>query len=792
MIMERKTFRTILHSFNILIVLVLPSNIFSCGWSESYETSRLALFRAELPSFMKLDKYVYSSDLYNESGRISDRDQDINCQEWVNKLGGNIKPIDVYEILYTTNSEDLQNAIDSDSLTFKYKKNSFIASLNLPKNKPFLNYVSIAKQYEYNNEIDGKWESWEAFASEYGTIISSENYSEDSPNLDDLVLKQSDSFLKQRYAFLNLRSKFYEQNPLAVEDLYNTYFKNNPKTILSEWAKYYWSINLDDKVLANYNLSQILINSDDKANACVQHFDNTLVIKTLELAKNDTEKGVIKAIQMLNNPAPTIDYLKEIAALIPQNDIFSFLIQREVNKLEDWIFTPKYSNVYRSDVYVEGATQTDYEKARAENHIKDLKYLQDLKLLLIETEPKTSGQQKDFLNAAIAQLCFINDEINEGKKHTNSISTNANPSIQVQKNVQLALITLKQNDLKSDETKEKLYNYFNEVEDAASNDMTLFKSMYSLYAITSEDYYKIKDIATAGLLFMKSENKQNSYDNYWYNNYFYSNKYFYSYIGYYDRYAQPKDIDVLIDLAQKSNKTNFERYICSGNIAKDINIYKDLKGTLAFRNNDLELALKTFSEMPKDFWKKTYEFKNYLNENPFFPKALNYANSNRKFDYDFQKADFVKEMIKLRDSKTASDYLKLANAYFNVSMYGNAWMMTSYQQSAGSYNDYIYGDSTENHKKYGLGNYLYLTLAKDLYQKALQLSKNKEQKAVCSLMIFECDYYNFSSLGYEDINDVLVPRKFKPGREIYDFNTIYADTKVFKKFSCPLIEQFVN
>ena len=788
--MERKTFRTILSSFSLLIVLVLPINIFSCGWSESYETTRLALFRASLPSFSKLDRYVYSTDLYNYSERISHRDQDINCQEWARKLGGNIKPIDAYEILYTTNSEVFQNAIESDSLTLRFKQNSFVVSLNLPKNKSFLKYISIAKQNEYSNEIDGKWENWKDDFDNYG-VSSSENYSAEYPNLNDLIKNEKDAFLKQRYAFLNLRSSFYEQNSTKVQELYNKYFKNNSKTILAQWAKYYMSLGLKNEAETNYNLSQILVKSDDKANACVQHFNDSLVPQTLVFAKNDTEKGVIKAIQLFHNPAPAIESLKKIATLIPNNDIFCFLVQREVNKLEDWIFTPKYSNISRSDVYVEGATETDYEKARAENHIKDLKYLQDLKILLIEIESKSIDQQKDFLNAAIAQLCFINDEIDQGKKHTILISANAIPSIQVQKNLQLALITLKQKDLKSEEVQEKLYNYFNKIEEAASDDSTLFKSMYSLYEIASQDYYKINDITTAGLLFMKSNNKKDNYNNFGYD-YYYNRKYFYTYVGYFDRFAQPKDIDILMDLAQKNNKTNFERYICSGNIPKDINYYRDLKGTLEFRNNDLELAQKTFASMPKNFWKTTYYFKDYLNENPFFPKALNYANPNRKFDYDFNKADFVKEMIKLRNSKSASDYLKLANAYFNVSCYGNAWMMTSYEQSERSYNDYIYGDSSENEKKYGLGNYLYLNLAKNYYKKALELSKNKEQKAVCSLMIFECDYYNFASLGYEEIEGVSVPRIFKPGREIYDFNSIYADTKVFIKFNCPLLEQFIN
>ena len=784
--MEFKTFRIFIRSFSVIIFLILPLNIFSCGWSETYETSRLALFRASLDSFPKLDRYIYSSDLYMETGRISDKDQDINCQEWATKLGGDINPIDVYGILYTTNSADFENAIESKTLISKFKGNTFISSLSLPKNKAFLKYISIAKQMEYNNEIDGKWESWESAEPQYN---DKNEFDKRIIEFNKLIANEKDSWLKQRYAFLNLRASFYGQDSQNVQRLYDTYFKDNNNTIVAQWAKYYMSLRLQNEAQTNYNLSQILVKSDDKANACVQHFNDTLVTETLAFAKNDVEKGIIKSIPLLTNPAPAMIELLELATLMPDHDLFYFLIQREINKIEDWIFTPKYSNSSKVVNYL--PENTDYQKAKLENEQKDLKYLLDFKNLLINIYQDRNGQQKDFLSASIAQLCFINDEIDEGKKYTDAISANANSSIMMQKNIQLALISLKKDDLKSEETQEKLYNSFNEIEDAVASDETLFKSMYTLYAIASQDFYKIKDVRTAGLLFMKSNNKQDNYHNYGYNSY-YNNKYFYSYIGYFDRFASTKDVDALIELANKSNKTNFERYICSGNTPKDINVYRDLKGTIAFRNNDLELAQKTFVEMPQDFWEKTYYFKDYLNENPFFPKALNFDEPNRKFDYNFNKTDFVQEMIKLRDLKTASSYLKLANAYFNVSIYGNAWMMSSYELSAGSYNDYVYGDSTENQKKFGLGNYYYLNLSKDYYQKALRLSKNKEQKAVITLMVFECDYYNFSSLGYQEIAGVQIPRKFNPGPEIYAFNTLYADTKVFQKFNCPLLEQFMK
>ena len=83
---------------------------------------------------------------------------------------------------------------------------------------------------------------------------------------------------------------------------------------------------------------------------------------------------------------------------------------------------------------------------------------------------------------------------------------------------------------------------------------------------------------------MKASNKKNIeivYNNDYYN---LSPKNYYEFIGYYDRLATTKSMDDFINIAQKSNKSNFEKYICSGNLNPNINAYLDLKGTIAFRN----------------------------------------------------------------------------------------------------------------------------------------------------------------------------------------------------------------
>jgi len=269
----------------------------------------------------------------------------------------------------------------------------------------------------------------------------------------------------------------------------------------------------------------------------------------------------------------------------------------------------------------------------------------------------------------------------------------------------------------------------------------------------------------------------------------YNTPYFYSYIGYFEHSATVEDMDRLIALQQKENKTPFEKYICAGTIAPNVNYYKDLKGTLAFRDNNLELAYAVFSSMPKDFWEKNYAFKDFLNENPFIPKILQ-KTKERKFNYRFNKAEFIAKLIRLKKQNTAASNLQLAHAYFNVSYLGNSWMMTAYDWTSGeSYIDYIYGDNTEIEKKYQNGNYYNLTMAKLYYQKALQMSKNNNEKALASLMIFECNYYDFyANYVYSDQEKV----PFKAGQELHDFYSVYSKTANFKKYNCPLLDSYIN
>ncbi|MCC9074232.1 hypothetical protein LNQ49_21815 [Flavobacterium sp. F-65] len=782
--MESKTYPVIMRVFSSIILLFAFQFSFACGWSESDETSRLVLFKSERTGFLKLNYFCYSANTFHEVSEVSSKDQELNCLEWQRKIGATVTTADIYTILYETDSDKFQVAYQNKILKQTFAKNTFIATLLLPKNKAFLDYLVFAKKLEYNNVPSSKWESWSSIDSyqENANSVALDDY-------DEKISSAKDPFLKQRYAFLILRDRFYSADKAEVIRLYDTYFANNKNTILEPWALYYKALCIDDFPLQNYLLSKVFASCEDKTFAVMQHYNFRKTAATLSLAKNDEERNMILIIESMRNPAPDLNTMKQVYKLDPNSIYFSFLVQREINKLEDWIFTPKYSvnkiPAISSDL---SSWYDNYVNAKTVNFNKDIIYLKELKQFLIEVHGTVSGEQKDFISSAIAQLCFIDDEIELGKKYVAMISDKANASIQLQKNIQLALVVLKQDNLQDKNIQNNLFNYFNAIENLVEEDNSLLKNLYSLYRIASNEFSKKGDRATAGLLFLKSNLKKEAL-----NSWYYYEPAFYQYIGYFERYATLEDMDNLIALYKKENKTPFEKYILAGTIAPDVNYYRDVKGTIAFRKNNLALAYQIFASMPADFWQKNYEYKHFLNEDPFVPKVLQ-KQKEKKFTYHFNKAEFVARLIELKKENTAKSNLLLAHAYFNVSYWGNSWMMIAYDWSSSgnwkTYSDYVYGETNyDAEMTYQNSNYYRCTLAKMYYEKALELSRNKEEKALASLMIFECNYYDY----YKDLDNFIGKRAaFKSGKELVDFYTIYNKTNTFKQYNCPLLKAFIN
>ena len=769
--------------FNLFIFLFSFLSAFSCGWDDTPETARLAYFSAEQKEFERLFPYKLSADFYFQKEYFNPTNDNYkNCEEWQKELNKNISIDDINNVLYKIDAVEFEN-----KLAKKSTDNTFLNSLLLSKNKEYLEYLRYAKLLEQATENDLSWESWDNIDNNINI------FNVDIVNLTQKLRTVKNTYLVKRYAFLNIKYRFYINDRQGVIAIYNNYFSTTTsKSIIDPWAMYYYALSVNDVGKSNFLLSKVVLQSENKAAAAISHFVYDSIQASMKYATNKEEKGILLFIKCIRNPRPALNELKLIHQYIPNNPYFNFLIAREINKLEDWILTPKFT--------IDGASirirrfnyEIPYEIARAQNFKKDIKYLHQFNNYLSTIQSKSFGENADFIQLAIAHLCFLSDSINDGCTHLQKIKNTNNNSITLQKNIELALVNLHEKNVNDIQTQNNLLAVFNNIENSIKTNRNAGKSLYSLLRICSAAYVKKKNIPFAGLLFIKSFDKKNTQTDI---PYYVDEKYFYSYIGYFDKYASYTDMENLIVLINKKNKTEFEKYLCNGTISDNINYYKDLKGTIAFRNNRLDLAYKTFAEMPSDYWETNYDYKKCLNEDPFLlPKVL--INSNhRNFKYKFNKKEFVASLIKLKKMNTPESNIQLGHAYFNVSYWGNSWMMNSYAQSCNDddrfcYIDYIYLSNTFNSEdSYQFGNYKKCNLAKMYYQKALKQAKKEEDKAMANLMIFECDYYRHLYLNKKDKQ---YDRKFKPGKEIKNLYKYYSHTNTFLTYQCGLIYNFID
>jgi hypothetical protein len=782
----------------------------ACGWFENSETVRLALFRAEVKGMSAFRPFYYSAQYYNNYlPDVEGFDQAVNCSEWQKKLGKDIPVADIEVILYKTDPGIFETARQNNTLAETFAGNAFIKKLLTKGNNNFLKYLCFAKEMEYiNTESVTRWESWDEKDtwSDFQTHLDKELKNKSYDSYTDFIATIKDEFLQKRYAFLLLRLYTQVNSFSDAMALYDCYFEGKGFTsIVDSWALLFKAMSLDatgGRLKANYLYSLVFDRSDEKKLIAMQCFNTTpeMLRETMALTEDSHQKAVILAMAAFKNPGKAIKDLYAIDSLSPNCRYMAPLILREINKMEDWVLTPSYTQ-YGPSVDLDKNDEWYYPNARKKNYLVDMAYMHEFATFLENYRKRCTGQERDFITLSLAHLSFITDKVAEGSKYLASISKMANPSIVQQKNIDEALVHLKTGDIANERVKDELLGCIRNLEKLAKNNADVYKNLYSLVRIISGEYKKKNDIAIAGLLFMQSEIYKNKYESLkdGYSDFYGTNEWYYGNIAYFDRFAKVSDVDNIIRIISGKHKSLFEAYLCSQPLGT-VNQYKDLKGTIAFRNNDLDVAYKTFASMPDSFWAQTYEYRYYLESNPFIPKSWD-SQLKKRGKYNFVKTEFVKQLIDLnhalgKNPKNKADiYLKLAHAYYNCSYWGNSWMMVNYSQSVNrnenwSPSDCLFGPLYDTQKPMVELNYFGCSIARQYYRKALQTATNNEQKAIASLMLHECDYsgYLFRYSGIWDNEKIPC---FAADNYLKDFYNLYSGTKAFRELHCPLLDEFI-
>ncbi|MDX2067312.1 MAG: hypothetical protein SFV55_02740 [Haliscomenobacter sp.] len=754
-----------------------------------------------------------------------------NCQEWANYLGSPVKAHEVFKVLYQTSPDVFLTAELDHQLGNLFPGNNFIKKLLQARHAEALAYLKLAMKAEFAHfSSEDPWGFNEPLFDFHRKITPLIRIAKEK------IKKLNDSFLIRRYAYQLVVQYHYTGKGKQCLYYCNKYFDlNQTASILVPWAQLYKAgvmTGLGPQNEANYLLSRIFDLCESKKNRVYYLFNQADLEATLKFSKNAHEQAIIYTIAGLKNPGRNLNNLKKIVTLDPGSRYLPQLLTREINKLENWILTPQVTffggdNPYGGTAkplidYMPGENYALLNKDISylkKNQAKDRSYLREVRNLIasLMRDPKFTTQ--DFGHLALAHLFYLDQQPVQAKFQLQKITKEQNPTVQLQKNIINLLILPEIADITSPQTKAEIAHSFKKIRAHAHLLDAKLRAYPKLMLHFSRLYQQKGDVVTAGLFYNRSQAVPvNGFT--WVSSY-------YGNIHYFDRFASLSDLDRLIELAKKKNRTSFETLLTDSlsiaertkylsYLADDERFYYDegdmpsalpsleqlydLKGTIAFRQNRLLEALSSFEKLPKTYWRDTYEFNDYLQQD-IFADAQHFSWEGAQLKI-FNKADMVRRMIQLQrqarqpGSKQAEACYLLANAYYNTSYWGKAWMMFSYGKSIFDYSDGSTGVSHlhfafyPNAKTY-FNVYYKMSRAIGYYQKALSCKPNSELAARTTYMLGHCiSYANVADVGTED--GFYVDQKGDVSSFFSTFRTKYSHTLAYQEClkTCPELADY--
>lgn len=786
--------------FLISLILIFQSkSSFACSYTEYGEDIRISMFRIFNENMPGFYPFKYNAHQYNACFTISSKDKERNIQEWIQELNPSIRTNDVELILYKCDPTLFYNLYNNNKLQSFFTGNTFIEELIKEKNKDILQYLLISKGIEYLEEFHS--DPWAEYVEKSYDFNSQLNQSI-LEHLEEIVGTDMSPFLQQRYAFQYLRMLFQNNDYYGCKEVYYTHFNpNKNETILNPWALHYCAIaekESGDSIKANYHMALVFDRCDDKKLRMYMQFDRSenMINKTLALAKTPQEKAAILTMTIVNNPGRTLNTVQEIANLDPNYYALDFLLLREINKLEDWILTPSLT-LNKPTVHLDEEWQDGPDDYLKKNYEKDRAYLKQV--ILFAHKMLSQSGNSDYMKLALAHL-YILDEQNSTAL---SILPNAEaslPAVLYKQNIIEQLILLS--------SKEKI-TFFNNREDAGKL-FFLLDSLYQKEQVEGMTMYSLcqryakamiynNDKVRAALLIkLGNQYQYTSWDYDKEEMKFSINENFdYYTLNYFDQIASADDMDDLIAFIQNDGRNQFDSFLARQEFAS-IDQCTELKGSKLFREGRYKEALAVWETLDDSYWLDNGEFQYYLKHNIEKPLDL-YPETEASLNYKRVNKTYILGKILDLEEKANSPgrhqnlyTLKLAHAWFNVSYYGNSWMLAHYYKSYTPKNEVSgVGFSTiKNLVQCDSANYIYLHRATKLYEKVVAESDDKELKVEALVMLQYIDFLTFrSKYPYDWDNEHPYAPKYTG-----NFWKEYEETDFYHMMyiTCPRFEAYVD
>jgi hypothetical protein len=607
--------------------------------------------------------------------------------------------------------------------------------MNKSENAELREYLKFAKKCEAYNGSIGYEYSWEKEEK-----ATDKNAIKAIKKSLELSQKTNSAFLKERYAYLALRMSYYNDQNWRVKSIFENYFEKNNITPIYYWALHFKTLASKNSPRNNVDVANVFCNSIEKRDACNQSFDNKIPIeKMLYASSNNEEKANVYCYLTATKTDFALENLKKIHQLNPESKTLLFLVEREINKIEDWILTPHYSNFNNSigsaNYYSGYWMEEELFKVQNERIEKDRAYAEKLASWMKQTKFQSSSWE------LLENYAFFIS----GKRNLATTLNSIQPANEEEKRFKEMLLSL--DNVHSSENPD-LKNAL--VQETLQKEASINHNKF-VFAIARELEFK-KNTTDAAYLFSKLNNGEIYYEDeyyyelkdvYWRPNGVQSSwflNYYYDYFLYLnDAYSTDEMNDLISDIKKPDSQTSHFEQWKKETLSNEIDRLYDLLGTKFIREEKLNAALNAFEMVNDTLWKSEYyPFKTYLNSNPFY---TNFYLEHSKTPMDtvvFTKESITRKLINLKSdfqstsgNKKAYAAFHIANCYFNMTQYGNSWMMRRYAWSQ----NFLESPLVDNFE------FFECRLAKKYYLEAYNSASCKQYKALSLRMAGRCEKY---------------------------------------------------
>ena len=719
-----------MKKFLVFTALLVSSfyQSFACGYSPYGEDVRYCIFRPNYFNYAQYKSFFYNADLwgfdYNSNPEDYKLNVDSNIADWYNYTNKKVAIDAIEDFNFNLSYTDIHADSDNKFVKYLYQNNKIAA----------INYLKTAKNCELANDSDDVWERNEA--------VNTDRRLDLLKKISQIIEKEKDQYFKRKYAFLAIRLAYYSGKNDVIKTVFEANFNKSKKDYLYYWSLFFYTFTKSNPGYM-VDVANLMANSPEKSYASYYYFHHDFKIEqALKYAANNEERANVYAYASVQKVDKNLDYLKEIYKNNPNSQILGFLLLREINKIEDWVYTPYYSNYTPTTDFTDFWNEkikvtTETLRNRSE---KDRLYAQEV-LDFINTIEVNSTQNPIVWEASKINLQFITRNYADCLKNI-SLFEKKHPSEKVTEEIEkikVLCITADQEKGKAiikPETESVILKYKND-------------SRF-IFALGRELEFRGNIIDGLALLSLIEQNTKRSYnldDVEWRGNRIRTSgnlQEFNRYFDYLDFVYSAADLQAIVNRIDKGFNTEFQKIIYS-KLWKDKDYLKDLLGTKYLRENQLSDALKTFRSLDKKYWDDNYnawergEYDEYyaFDQNPFYDFKHTPSFIEHKEKYIVTKLSVTEHLIKYtnlaNNPKTADKayyFFLIANCYYNMSDYGNSWMMRRYSSSS-SY----YGQKNENESYIDEIEYRNKIKAVDNYELAYKNAKTAKFKALCLRMM---------------------------------------------------------